>query len=52
MTADIVNLLNLFNINTATGFQQNYTVPGGGAFLTPTVITSARVAKFNFTVDF
>jgi len=47
-----LDLLNLFNINTPTGFQQNYTVPGGGAFMTPTVITSARVAKINITVDF
>ncbi|HXD72360.1 MAG TPA: carboxypeptidase regulatory-like domain-containing protein [Vicinamibacterales bacterium] len=43
-----IDLLNLFNTNTATGFQLTY----GAAYLTPTVITSARVAKFNVTVDF
>ena len=43
-----IDLLNVFNTNTATGFQQNY----GTTFMNPTVITSARVAKFNITVDF
>ncbi len=45
-----IDLLNLFNTNTATGFQQNY----GPAqrYLTPTAIVSARVVKLNITVDF
>ena len=47
-----IDLLNLFNTNKATGFQQNYTLPSGGAYLTPTAIVSARVAKINITVDF
>jgi hypothetical protein len=43
-----IDLLNVFNTNTATGFKQNY----GTTFLTPTAIVSARVAKLNITVDF
>ena len=43
-----IDLLNLFNTNTATMFQQQY----GGAYLTPQAIVSARVAKLNVTVDF
>jgi hypothetical protein len=43
-----IDLLNVFNSNTPTGFQQTY----GTTFMNPTVITSARVAKFNITVDF
>jgi len=43
-----IDLLNVFNTNTTTGFQQNY--PNN--YLTPTAIVSARVAKLNITVDF
>jgi hypothetical protein len=43
-----IDLLNLFNTNTATGFQQNF----GATFMSPTAIVSARVAKINITVDF
>ena len=43
-----IDLLNAFNTNTPTGFQLTY----GSAYLTPTAIVSARVMKFNVTVDF
>ena len=51
-TTVAIDLLNTFNTNTATGFQQNYVIPGGSTYLTPTAIVSARVAKINITVDF
>ncbi len=47
-TSVALDLVNLFNTNTTTGFQQQY----GATYLTPTAIVSARVAKFNVTVDF
>jgi hypothetical protein len=43
-----IDLLNAFNTNTTTGFQQTY----GTTYLTPTAIVSARVVKLNITVDF
>jgi hypothetical protein len=45
-----VDLLNLFNANTGTAFQQTY--GDGSGYLVPTTILNARVAKFNFTFDF
>jgi len=47
-TSIAIDLLNLFNTNTATAFQLQY----GAAYLTPQAIVSARVAKLNVTVDF
>ena len=46
-----VDLLNLFNENTGTAFQQSFGSTGSG-YLVPTSILNARVAKFNFTFDF
>jgi hypothetical protein len=45
-----VDLLNLFNANTGTAFQQNY--GDGSGYLTPTTILNPRFVKFNVTVDF
>ena len=45
-----LDLLNLFNQNTTTMFQQNF--GDGSGYLVPTGILNARIAKFNVTVDF
>lgn len=44
-----VDLFNLFNTNATQAYQQTYTTAG---WLTPTLITSARLAKFTVQVDF
>jgi carboxypeptidase family protein len=47
------DLYNLFNSNTATALNTNYTVPGPTSqFLNTTAIQDARLARFNVTVDF
>jgi Carboxypeptidase regulatory-like domain len=45
-----VDVLNLFNSNTGTAFQQNY--GDGSAYLNPTAILNPRFVRFNVTVDF
>ena len=45
-----IDLLNLFNANTGTAFQQNY--GDGSQYLNPTAILNPRFARFNVTVDF
>ncbi len=45
-----LDLLNLFNSNTGTAFQQNY--GDGSGYLTPTTILNPRFVKFNVTIDF
>jgi hypothetical protein len=45
-----VDVLNLFNANTGTAFQQNY--GDGSAYLNPTAILNPRFVRFNVTVDF
>jgi hypothetical protein len=45
-----IDVLNLFNANTGTAFQQNY--GDGSAYLNPTQILNARFVRFNVTVDF
>ena len=44
-----VDVLNLFNANTGTNFQQNY---DGSTYLNPTQILNPRFVRFNVTVDF
>ncbi len=45
-----IDVLNLFNSNTGTAFQQNY--GDGSAFLNPTAILNPRFVRLNLTVDF
>ncbi len=45
-----VDLLNLFNANTPTSYQQNY--GDGTQYLQPLTILNPRFARFNVTVDF
>ena len=50
-----VDLYNLFNVNTATGYDGGYDAPpavNGGAWLTPTSIVQPRFVRFNLTVNF
>jgi hypothetical protein len=47
------DLYNLFNTNTATALNTNYTLPGPTSqFLNTTAIQDARLARFNLTLDF
>ena len=45
-----IDVLNLFNSNTGTAFQQNY--GDGSQYLNPTGILNPRFVRFNVTVDF
>jgi hypothetical protein len=45
-----VDLLNLFNANTPTSYQQNY--GDGTLYLQPLTILNPRFVRFNVTVDF
>jgi hypothetical protein len=45
-----IDVLNLFNANTGTAFQQNY--GDGSGYLVPTAILNPRFVRFNVTVDF
>jgi len=45
-----IDLLNLFNANTGTAFQQNY--GDGTQYLQPTQILNPRFVRFNVTMDF
>ena len=45
-----IDLLNLFNSNTATMLQQNY--GDGSQYLQPLQILNPRFVRFNVTVDF
>jgi hypothetical protein len=45
-----IDVLNLFNSNTGTAFQQTY--GDGSGFLAPTAILNPRFVRFNVTVDF
>jgi hypothetical protein len=45
-----IDVLNLFNANTGTAFQQNF--GDGSAYLTPTQILNARFVRFNVSLDF
>jgi hypothetical protein len=45
-----VDLLNLFNANTPTSYQQNY--GDGTRYLQPLTILNPRFVRFNVTVDF
>jgi hypothetical protein len=47
--ADVaIDLYNLFNANTVTGFDQTYSA----TWLRPTAIRNPRFLRFNVTVDF
>jgi len=46
-----IDLLNLFNANTGTVFNQTFGTTGTG-WLTPTTILNPRFVRFNVTVDF
>ena len=43
-----IDVLNLFNSNTGTAFQQT----SGTAYLNPTAILNPRFVRFNVTFDF
>jgi hypothetical protein len=45
-----IDLLNLFNSNTGTAFEQNY--GDGSQYLRPTQILNPRFVRFNVTMDF
>ena len=45
-----IDILNLFNSNTGTAFQQNY--GDGSGYLAPTAILNPRFVRFNVTMDF
>ena len=45
-----IDVLNLFNANTGTAFQQTF--GDGSGFLAPTAILNPRFVRFNVTVDF
>jgi hypothetical protein len=45
-----IDLLNLFNSNTATMLQQNY--GDGTQYLQPLQVLNPRFVRFNVTVDF
>ena len=45
-----IDLLNLFNANTGTAFEQNY--GDGSQYLRPTQILNPRFVRFNVTNDF
>ena len=45
-----LDVLNLFNANTGTAFQQTY--GDGSQYLNPTAILNPRFVRFNVTVDF
>ena len=47
-TSIAIDVLNLFNANTATMLQQNY----GATFMQPLAILNPRFVRFNVTVDF
>ena len=48
-----IDLYNLFNSNTATAQNTNYTPPSPtSVFLNTTAIQDARLARFNITIDF
>ena len=48
-----IDLYNLFNSNTATGFNQGFTTEDAGAsFLRPNAILNPRFARFNVTVEY
>jgi hypothetical protein len=46
-----VDLYNLFNANTGTGFNENYGTDGS-AWLRPNAILNPRYVRFNVTMDF
>jgi hypothetical protein len=46
-----IDLYNLFNANTGTGFNQNYGTDGS-TWLRPNAILNPRYLRFNATVDF
>jgi hypothetical protein len=54
--ADVgIDLYNLFNVNTPTGYDGGYDAPpavAGGQWLEPTSIVQSRFARFNLTVSF
>jgi hypothetical protein len=50
-----VDLYNLFNVNTPTGYDANYDAPpgvNGGEWRRPTGIVQPRFARLNLTLDF
>jgi hypothetical protein len=49
-----VDLINLFNANTATAYTTtySYTAPTGGSWAQPTTIMQPRYARFSMTLDF
>ena len=49
-TSIAVDLLNLFNANTPTAYQQNF--GDGSQYLQPQTILNPRFVRFNVTVDF
>jgi len=46
-----IDLYNLFNSNTGTGFNQNYGTDGS-TYLRPNAILNPRYVRFNATIDF
>ncbi|HEU4692661.1 MAG TPA: hypothetical protein VFS23_30070 [Vicinamibacterales bacterium] len=45
-----IDLLDLFNANTSTAFEENY--GDGSQYLRPTQILQPRFVRFNVTMDF
>jgi len=45
-----IDLLNLFNANTGTAFEQNY--GDGSQYLRPTQILNPRFVRFKVTMEF
>jgi hypothetical protein len=46
-----IDLYNLFNANSGTGFNQNFG-SDGAAWLRPNAILNPRYVRFNATIDF
>jgi hypothetical protein len=47
-----VDLYNIFNANTATGYNQGYFVADPTTWLAPTGVLNPRFARFNVTIDY
>jgi hypothetical protein len=47
-----VDLYNIFNANTATGYNQGYEVANPSNWLTPSGVLDPRFARFNVTIDY
>ena len=47
-----VDLYNILNSNTPTGYDETYVYPDGSTYLDTTAITAPRLLRFNATVTF